>query len=117
MKSLMFTRGVALAGALTLTHAATALGAASHAATTATTPIQSNQALAQASGENTALNLTQTAASHAASSSGGGASDSSGARSSRLSLRRPLPRTSNSANSPDSANSSSSSNTRALNYT
>ena len=74
MKSLMFTRGVALAGALTLTHAATALGAASHAATTATTQVQSNQALAQASGENTALNLTHTAASHAASSSSGGAS-------------------------------------------
>jgi len=71
MKSLTFTRGVALAGALTLTHAATALGAASHAATTATTQVQSNQALAQASGENTPLNLTQTAASHATSSSGG----------------------------------------------
>src|ERR1700751_5874202 len=71
MKSLTFTRGVALAGALTLTHAATALGAASHAATTATTPVQSNQALAQASGENTPLNLTQTTATHAASSSGG----------------------------------------------
>jgi len=70
MKSLTFTRGVALAGALTLTHAATALGA-SHAATTATTQVQSNQALAQASGENTPLNLTQTAASHATSSSGG----------------------------------------------
>ena len=74
MKSLTFTRGVALAGALTLTHAATALGAASHAATTATTPVQSNQALAQASGENTPLNLTQTTATHAASSSSGGAS-------------------------------------------
>ena len=71
MKSLTFTRGVALAGALTLTHAATALGAASHAATTATTPVQSNQALAQASGENTPLNLTHTAATHAASSGGG----------------------------------------------
>jgi flagellar protein FliO/FliZ len=71
MKSLTFTRGVALAGALTLTHAATALGAASHAATTATTPVQSNQALAQASGENTPLNLTQTTATHAASSGGG----------------------------------------------
>jgi len=74
MKSLTFTRGVALAGALTLTHAATALGAASHAVTTATAPVQSNQALAQSSGENTPLNLTQTAASHAASSSSGGAS-------------------------------------------
>jgi flagellar protein FliO/FliZ len=74
MKSLTFTRGVALAGALTLTHAATALGAASHAVTTATTPIQSTQALAQASGENTPLNLTHTAATHAASSGGGGGS-------------------------------------------
>jgi flagellar protein FliO/FliZ len=71
MKSLTFIRGVALAGALTLTHAATALGAASHAATTATTPVQSAQALAQASGENTPLSLTQTATSHAASSGGG----------------------------------------------
>jgi flagellar protein FliO/FliZ len=74
MKSLTFTRGVALAGALTLTHAATAFGAASHAVTTATTQVQSSQALAQASGENTPLNLTQTAASHAAGSSSGGAS-------------------------------------------
>jgi flagellar protein FliO/FliZ len=68
MKSLTFTRGVALAGALTLTHAATALGAASH---THTTPVQSTQALAQASGENTPLNLTQTASHHVAASSGG----------------------------------------------
>jgi flagellar protein FliO/FliZ len=74
MKSLTFIRGVALAGALTLTHAATAFGAASHAATTAATQVQSSQALAQASGENTPLNLTQTAASHAAGSSSGGAS-------------------------------------------
>jgi flagellar protein FliO/FliZ len=74
MKSLTFTRGVALAGALTLTHAATALGAASHAATTATTQVQSKQALAQASGENTPLNLTHSTATHAATSAGGGAS-------------------------------------------
>jgi flagellar protein FliO/FliZ len=80
MKSLTFTRGVALVGALTLTHAATALGATSHAATThaaaqsATTPVQSAQALAQASGENTPLNLGHTAATHAAASSSGGAS-------------------------------------------
>jgi flagellar protein FliO/FliZ len=74
MKSLTFIRGVAIAGALTLTHAATAFGAASHAVTTATTPIQSNQALAQASGENTPLNLTHTTATHAATSAGGGAS-------------------------------------------
>jgi len=83
MKSLTFTRGVALAGALMLTHAATALGAATHATTThaATThgatrhvaakPVQSNAALAQASGENTPLNLGHTVATHAASSSGG----------------------------------------------
>ena len=78
MKSLTFTRGVALAGALTLTHAATALGAASPAATAhaaahaAAKPVQSTQALAQASGENTPLNLTHTVATHAAGSSGGG---------------------------------------------
>ena len=74
MKSLTFTRGVALAGALTLTHAATALGAASRAVTTATTQVQSNQALAAASGENTPLNLTHTTAANAATSAGGGAS-------------------------------------------
>ena len=73
MKSLMFTRGVALAGALTLTHAATALGAASHASTTttATTPVESAKTLAQASGENTPLNLGHTVTTHAASSGGG----------------------------------------------
>jgi flagellar protein FliO/FliZ len=73
MKSLTFTRGVALAGALTLTHAATALGATAHAATTAakTKPVESASQLAQASGENTPLNLTHTAATHAASSGGG----------------------------------------------
>jgi flagellar protein FliO/FliZ len=77
MKSLMFTRGVALAGALTLTHAATALGAAhaatAHATTTATAP-ESAAALAQASGENTPLNLGHSVATHAATSSSGGAS-------------------------------------------
>ena len=72
MKSLTFIRGVALAGALTLTHAATALGAASHATTTATTAVESKQALAQASGENTPLNLSHTVATHTATSSGGG---------------------------------------------
>ena len=73
MKSLTFTRGVALAGALTLTHAATALGATAHAATTAakSKPAESTAQLAQASGENTPLNLTHSAATHAASSSGG----------------------------------------------
>ncbi len=77
MKSLTFTRGVALAGALTLTHAATALGATSHAATkhaaaqAATKPVESTQALAQASGENTPLTIGHTAATHVASSSGG----------------------------------------------
>jgi flagellar protein FliO/FliZ len=72
MKSLTFTRGVALAGALTLTHAATALGATGHAGSTTTTPVQSAQALAKASGENTPLNLTHTTVAHAASSGGGG---------------------------------------------
>ena len=72
MKSLTLTRGVALAGALTLTHAATALGAATHTtSTTKAAPVQSASSLAQASGENTPLNLTHSAATHAASSSGG----------------------------------------------
>jgi flagellar protein FliO/FliZ len=73
MKSLTFIRGVALAGALTLTHAATALGATAHAATTAAKakPVESSAQLARASGENTPLNLTHTAATHAASSGGG----------------------------------------------
>ena len=74
MKSLTFIRGVAFAGALTLTHAATALGATAHAGTTTaakTTPVESTSQLAQASGENTPLNLSHTAATHAASSSGG----------------------------------------------
>jgi flagellar protein FliO/FliZ len=83
MKSHTFTRGVALAGALTLTHAATALGASSHATTThvaqtvhgaQAAPLQSSKALAQASGENTPLNLGHTVATHASSSGGGGAS-------------------------------------------
>ena len=74
MKSLTFTRGVALAGALTLIHGATAFGAGrSTTSTTATTPVESAQALAQASGENTPLNLGHTVATHA-SSGGGGAS-------------------------------------------
>ena len=83
MKSLTFTRGVALAGALTLTHAATALGATTHAATTATTagaaastkaPAQSAATLAQSSGENTPLNLGHTVATHASSAGSSGAS-------------------------------------------
>jgi flagellar protein FliO/FliZ len=84
MKSLTFMRGVALAGALTLTHAATALGASSHAASTATTTAHVTQsaaaqakgtkALAQASGENTPLNLGHTVATHATTSSSGGSS-------------------------------------------
>ncbi len=72
MKSLTFTRGVALAGALTLTHAATAVGATTHAtSTTKAAPAESAAQLAQASGENTPLNLTHSAATHAASSGGG----------------------------------------------
>lgn len=72
MKSLTLIRGVGLAGALTLTHAATALGAATHTTSTAkAAPVQSAASLAQSSGENTPLNLTHTAASHAASSGGG----------------------------------------------
>jgi flagellar protein FliO/FliZ len=73
MKPLTFTRGVALAGALTLTHAAGALGAGSHTASTAKpAPVQNAAALAQSSGENTPLNLGHTAATHAAPSGGGG---------------------------------------------
>jgi flagellar protein FliO/FliZ len=89
MKSHTFIRGVALAGALTLTHAATALGAAhaasvpatststaaaaSHAAS-ASSQAHGTQALAQAGGENTPLNLGHTVATHASTSSGSGAS-------------------------------------------
>jgi flagellar protein FliO/FliZ len=72
MKSLTIIRGVALAGALTLTHAATAFAAETHTtSTTKAAPIQSAAQLAQASGENTPLNVSHTAASHAASSGGG----------------------------------------------
>lgn len=75
MKSLTFTRGVGLAGALTLTHAAVALGATSHATTTSTQPVESAKALAQASGENTQLHLSGgSVATHVSSSSGGGGS-------------------------------------------
>jgi flagellar protein FliO/FliZ len=80
MKSLTFTRGAALAGALTLTHAAVALGATTHAASShavsvAKAHVQSAAALAQSTGENTPLHLSgSTAATHATSSSGGGAS-------------------------------------------
>ena len=64
--SLKFFSGAALAGALTLTHAATAFAAAP------AEKLQSAAALAQASGENTPLNLTHSAATHTASSGGGG---------------------------------------------
>ncbi len=75
MKSLTFTRGVGLAGALTLTHAAVAFGATSPATTTSTQPVESAKALAQSTGENTQLHLSGgSLATHAASSSGGGAS-------------------------------------------
>lgn len=75
MKSLTFTRGVGLAGALTLTHAAVAFGATSTATTTSTQPVESAKALAQSTGENTQLHLSGgSLATHAASSSGGGAS-------------------------------------------
>ena len=84
MKSLTSIRGVALAGALTLTHAATALGATSHAASTHASTSHATQsaaaqaagtkALANATGENAPLSVGHTVATHAASSSGGGAS-------------------------------------------
>jgi flagellar protein FliO/FliZ len=63
-KSLTFTRGVAIAGALTLTHAATALAAGPSTPSTAS--------IKAASGENTPLNISSSAIkTHAASSSGG----------------------------------------------
>ena len=79
MKSLTFTRGVALAGALTLTHAATALGAtaaatATKAAAAKAASAQSAAALAQASGENTPLSLGHSVTTHAASSGSSGGS-------------------------------------------
>jgi flagellar protein FliO/FliZ len=82
MKSHTFTRGVGLAGALTIAHAATAFGATAparghHAATTESAAAQAlgTKALAKASGESTPLNLGHTVATHAsATSSGGGAS-------------------------------------------
>ncbi len=86
MKSLTFTRGVALAGALMLSHAAVALGAISHATTphapashaataqSATAPAQSAKALAAATGENTPVHLTGTTTATHVASSGGGAS-------------------------------------------
>jgi flagellar protein FliO/FliZ len=81
MKSLTFTRGVGLAGALMITHAATALAATTHASTThahhvepTAVQAQGTKALAKATGENTPLSVGHTVATHAASSSGGGAS-------------------------------------------
>jgi len=79
MKSLTFIRGVGLAGALTITHAAVAFGATAQAvtshATSAKAHVQSAAALAQSTGENTPLHLSgSTVATHAASTSGGGAS-------------------------------------------
>jgi flagellar protein FliO/FliZ len=78
MKSLTFTRGVGLAGALTLTHAATALAATKHATTThahrvepAAVQAQGTKALAKATGENTPLTVGHTVATHAVSSGGG----------------------------------------------
>jgi flagellar protein FliO/FliZ len=81
MKSHTFTRGVALAGVLTLTHAATALGATTHAASlhaskleSAAAQAQGTKALARASGENTPLSVGHTVATHASTSGGGGSS-------------------------------------------
>jgi flagellar protein FliO/FliZ len=71
MKSLTFMRGVVLAGALMLIAAMPAMAAIapSHQ------HVESAQALAQSTGENTPLHLSgSTTATHAAASSGGGAS-------------------------------------------
>src|SRR5690348_1865139 len=59
MKSHTFTRGVALAGALTLTHAASALAASAKTAATSSF-----------GGENTPVNLSNRVATHTASSGG-----------------------------------------------
>ena len=80
MKSLTFIRGVGLAGALTLTHAAVAFGAPSretttHAQSAVASHVQSAKVLAQSTGENTPVHLSaSTTATHAAATSGGGAS-------------------------------------------
>ncbi|HUA72128.1 MAG TPA: flagellar biosynthetic protein FliO [Solirubrobacteraceae bacterium] len=70
MKSLTFIRGVALAGALMLFAATPALAAVapSHQA------VQSGQALARSTGEDTPVHLSGTSTTTHASSSGGGAS-------------------------------------------
>jgi flagellar protein FliO/FliZ len=73
MKSLTFTRGVALAGALMLSAAAPAVAAAS--SPKEAVHVQSAKALAQSTGENTPVHLSgSTVATHAASTGGGGAS-------------------------------------------
>jgi flagellar protein FliO/FliZ len=80
MKSLTFIRGVGLAGALTLTHAAVAFGAPSretttHAQSAVASHVESAKALAQSTGENTPVRLSaSTTATHASATSGGGAS-------------------------------------------
>jgi flagellar protein FliO/FliZ len=72
MKSLTFTRGVVLTGALMLTAAAPAAASPSPKEVA---HFQSAKALAQSTGENTPLHLSgSTVATHAASTSGGGAS-------------------------------------------
>ena len=72
MKSLTFIRGVALAAALMLTSATTALAASS---STEKAHVESAQALAQSTGENTPVHLSgSSTTTHAAASSGGGAS-------------------------------------------
>ena len=71
MKSLTFIRGVVLAGALMLIAAMPAVAAVGPTHQ----PVQSTQALAQSTGENTPLRLSgTTTATHAATSSSGGAS-------------------------------------------
>jgi flagellar protein FliO/FliZ len=75
MKSLTFIRGVVLAGALMLTAAAPAVAASSAAQSSTTAHVESAQALAQSTGENTPVHLSgSSAATHTAASSGGGAS-------------------------------------------
>ena len=91
MKSLTFTRGVVLAGALMMIAATPALAATTTAHGSTTTPaksatvvhtkgatvahVQSSQALARSTGEDTPVNLGgMSTSTHAGSSSGGGAS-------------------------------------------
>ena len=81
MKSLTFTRGVGLAGALTITHAAIAFAATGQAATTHARHVEPAAVQAQGTGprerhrrEHAVERQRDTATTHVAATSGGGAS-------------------------------------------